>query len=219
MNQSQFVRQPHGVTVRGSAVIRIEPDSATISFSVREAGRNAAESMERVKAKTAALNGLSNRLGGVVKASRPVLVTGAGTGKLAKQVAIYAVQTVNIELSSLQHFEILQVALVDNGHKSFTTKLKSSGLRDARVDARQSAVLAAAKKADLFAEAAGIKVGRILHIEEVDHDPNIDTSSLEEFPGVISQNPSCIEVVSSVIVSFSIKGGGTPEVTGEFHFL
>lgn len=187
MKQTQFVRQPHGVTVRGSAVIRIEADSATISLNIRESGRNASESIERVKAKTNALNGLAHRLGGVMKASRPVLVTGAGTGKLAKQLTIYAVQAINIELASLQHFEILQIALVDNGHKSFTTKLKSTGLRDARVEARQSAVLAAAKKADLFAEAAGIKVGRVLHIEEVDHDPNIDTANLEEFPGCFTK--------------------------------
>lgn len=219
MNPSQFVTQPHGVTVRGSAVIRIEPDSATLTLKVREEGQNAADALERVKARVAALRTLSQRLGGVVKASRPLLDHRGGTGARAKQLVPYGSQTVTIELATLQHFEILQVALADNGHSSFETKLKSTRLRDARVDARQSAVLAASKKAELFAEAAGIKVGRILHLEEVDHDPTIDTSELEEFPGVVAQNPSSIEVVSSVVVSFSVKGGGTPEVTGEFHFL
>ena len=218
MQQSQFVRQPHGVTVRGSAVIRVEPDSATLSLRARESGRTASEAIERVKAKISSLRSLSHRLGGVLKVSRPILEK-YQSGKLSKQSGISAVQDVHIDMASLQYFEILQVALADNGYWDLKTKFKNSRIREARVDARQSAVLAAAKKAELFAEAAGIRVGRILHIEEVDKDPNIDSTELEEFPGVVAQNPGCIEVISCVVVSFSIKGGGTPEVTGEFHFL
>lgn len=219
MHPTQFVKQPHGVTVHGSAIIRVDPDSAIFSFTVREVGRSATESFDKVKQRIVSLKTLCQRLGGVVKVSPPLLEKQIAGKSLGKKPELVGRQDVLIELRSLQHFEILQIALADNGYGNFRVQMKNNRLREARVDARQSAVLAASKKAELFAEAAGVKIGRILHIEEIERDPQLDASELEEFPGVIPPSPGCIEIISSVVVSFSIKGGGTPEVTGEFHFL
>jgi uncharacterized protein YggE len=40
--------------------------------------------------------------------------------------------------------------------------------RELRAEARRKAVAAAAAKADLYAEAAGVRVGAVLHVEDVD---------------------------------------------------
>jgi len=42
--------------------------------------------------------------------------------------------------------------------------------RELRAEARRKAVAAAQEKAELYAQAAGVRVGAVLHIEDVDPD-------------------------------------------------
>jgi uncharacterized protein YggE len=82
--------------------------------------------------------------------------------------------------------------------------------RELRAQARRAAVAAAREKAEVYAEAAGVGVGRVLHITDVDSDGLRPFRShggerhAADGDGVLT--PGMISVSAGVLLGFAIEG-------------
>jgi len=65
---------------------------------------------------------------------------------------------------------VLVEAVAAGAHEIRSVAYETSRLRELREDARRGAVAAARRKAEVYCEAAGCRVGSVLHIEDVDPD-------------------------------------------------
>ena len=85
-------------------------------------------------------------------------------------------------------------------------------LRELRATARAGALKAARAKAELYCETAGVKLGKVLHIEDINptqarrgHGHMVDqdfAESADNDPG--AYHPGAISVSGAVVVSFTI---------------
>ena len=211
----------------GSAVVRVEPDSATLRFSVKSSNPKPGDAIAGARNQSSIVSNLLQRSGisaGGMKTSRVRLMETAAVTQTSN-VAYTASIEFNVSVADLERLEGITIGLLDAGVTGLgEPHYQSSKLREARAEARQSAVLAAFKKAELYAEAAGVEIGRVLHIEEVDPSDLSDSESVawgdfEEFPNVGGYTPSALQFPAATFVSFAIKGGGQPEITGQYRVI
>lgn len=220
VGSTQSITQPHGVTVFGSSVVRTDPDYATVDFAIAADNEKAGPALHAARNAASGVSGFLKRLGiseTEYRSSRPdVIEFGGDTGFAGYRARI----RFNVTISDLDLVENVVTGVVDGGATNLRLSYRTKAIRDARAEAQQAAVLAAFKRADLFAEAAGIKLGRVLHVEDVDPErlerEGDDLSEIDHFNTSGAYDPGSVVVRAAVRVSFSIKGAGTPEVTGTF---
>ena len=121
----------------------------------------------------------------------------------------------------LEQLENLLVSLVDLGVNEIDdVNFQTTRLKELRSDARRKAVDAAAAKAENYCSAAGIKLGRVIHIEDVnpdaadflggryeDHAMSQNMINLLEpadAEDLQSFNPGGITISAAVLLSFNI---------------
>lgn len=216
----QSIVKPHGITVFGSSIIRVEPDYATLDFQITGSEEKAGPSLQTAQTGASGVRGFLKKIGvpeANFRSSRPNIQEFAGDSAF---VGYRATIDFNVTLEDLELVAVAVAGVVDGGARNLKLRYRTSRLNDSRAEAQQAAVLAASRKAELLAEAAGIEVGRVLHVEDV--DPNRleregdDLSEMDHFQTSGAYNPGAVAVRAAVRVSFSIKGAGTPEVTGTF---
>jgi uncharacterized protein len=118
----------------------------------------------------------------------------------------------HVLLSELDRMEEILAGVVDAGANEVSTvELQTSKLKELRVQARRRAVAAAREKAEIYCKAAGMSLGAILHIEDINPDrlggtgeghvsrvPHLDDdSTLHAF------DPESIMVGAAVAISFA----------------
>lgn len=88
---------------------------------------------------------------------------------------------------------------------------QTSRLAEVRAQSRHNAVAAARAKAELYAQAAGMRLGRVLHIEDVDpnvlrggegHNTRLAPPEEEGTPQTF--DPAAIVVTAAVLLSFEL---------------
>ena len=208
----QSIQNPHGISMFGSCVVYVEPDFCTVDFVVSRTAAKPNEASNAAKQAASAVSGFLQKSGIESRDFRQSRVEiGIGEGTYDAEIRF------NLSVSDLSKVEPLLVGIINSGANQIRKlRYRSSRLRDARVEARQGAFLAALKKAEVFAEAAGIQVGRTLHIEELDAADLQELEDMDDFQTSGSVNPNTLIVGSAVRVSFMIKGGKTAAATGQF---
>ncbi len=219
----QTITNPHGVTVFGSAVLRVEPDFATLDFSVSGESDKASTALHDVYT---AASGIADRLRSLglgeaeYRASRPKINEYGHESSFAR---FRSTIDFNVTLRDLDLIESALTQAVDGGALNVKLVYRTSNLRAARTEAQQTAVLAAFRKADTIGEAGGIRLGRILHIEDIDPDrlerEGDNLAEIDYFNTTGAYDPGAVVVRAAVRVSFSIKGTGAPEVTGTYSVI
>ena len=77
----------------------------------------------------------------------------------------------NILLHELDRLEEILSGLVDAGvNQVGRFDFQTTRLKELRIQARQQAVAAAREKAEIYCAAAGVSIGPVLHIEDVNPD-------------------------------------------------
>ena len=215
----QAIRSPFGITVFGSAISRIAPDFATIRVSVG-----------RVESKPA--NAFAEARKGSWKVQEFIQKAGIkdfGTSRLGlseerrflqgeqKFLGYAARVSFHVNLFDLDRVEDILTGLVDAGANEVDEMtFGSSRLKELRADTRRRAVAAAREKAVVYGEAAGVGVGQVLHIEDVNPsalrgseghvrvEPRIDD---EGEAGAF--DPGSITVGAAVLVAYElVRGAG-----------
>lgn len=208
-------KRQSGIKVFGSAVLRVEPDVASLQFGV---SRKAKEPKDAFREARQAVGRVRDYLGqagiGEVAASRINLsqVSEYRDGKHQPPVYLARV-SFNLLLSDLDRMEQVLVGVVDAGANEIgSVAFHTSRLKEYRAEARRRAVAAAREKALIYCQAAGVSLGVVIHLKDV--NPEVVRGSGEGHTSTeVSSDdagperalaPGSIVVAAAVSISFAI---------------
>lgn len=207
------IKQPWGLDVFGSGSVRAEPQFACVKLQVDLLEPTPDRAFEKANSAVAKVRETLRRHGipdGAVSGSRLNLTSaydGYGVGRTFLGYRCQAAFTV--ETAALDGLQQLIVDVVDAGANHvedviFDVRDKPA-LRD---EARRKAVEAAHRKAAVYAEAAGVKLGPVIHIADVDPESvspyGRGHGGTAGGRGEADLAPGMVEVVAGVQLGFSL---------------
>lgn len=210
----QYITNPTGVTVFGSALVRVEPDIANLSFSVSSLSLIPPKAFSEVRAKSTKVSTfLSESAVQDVKTSRISLQSKTQWNQ-SKQIQVHigysASIAYNIIIRKLDELEAILSGIVDAGVININAlSFASTNLKEYRAEARKRAILAAKTKAEIYCDAAGVSVGEVLHIDDFNPDSlrgnegEVLNLSPEDQGKIGAVNPGSLIVKGAVWVSFA----------------
>ena len=161
------------ITVTGDASVAATPDMATVSLGVTTEGATAAEAMA---ANSAALTAVIDRLKAAGIADIDLQTanlsinpnwTGYDSGETPKISSYVAMNMLNVRVRDLASLGgVLDASIADGANTLNGISFEMSNPRPVQDEARKSAVADAAARAELYASAAGVKLGKITAISE-----------------------------------------------------
>ena len=210
----QSLKAPFGISTFGSSIIRVEPDLASLSFTVsrleqrpKDAFRQAREAAEKV--------GVYLGQAGIkdIGSSRIALSQSFKyTGGEQRFVGYTAKVAFNVLLRDLDRIEEILTGVTDAGANEIdAVDYQTSNLKELRAEARRRAVAAAREKAENYCQAAGVTLGPVIHMEDVNPDQlrnreghvTRETQPDDEGPPR-AFNPGSIVVGGAVMVAFEL---------------
>jgi uncharacterized protein YggE len=217
-NETNPVRTNQGVRVFGSAVLRVAPDTASIVVAVSRTEQKPEAAFAKARAGAQAVNTYLHTAGvrdfgssRVTLAQQYRYVSGEN-----KFIGYQARIVFNVIFRELDKLDGLLSGLIAAGANELTSvTFQTSRLKDLRAEARCRAVVAAREKAELYCSAAGVAVGSVFAIEDV--NPEILSGRSEGHtyrepvpddagdPGAI--DPGAITVTAAVNLVYQIEAG------------
>lgn len=205
-----------GVSVFGSAVIRVEPDQVSLQFGVARHETKARDALKAAQQAAAAVRAYLSKAGVTdVAASHLTLSqTSEYVSGRSKPTGFQARVSFNVVLADLNKMDELLVGVVDAGANEIgATEFRTTRLKELRAEARRQAVEAARAKAENYCHAAGVKLGAVVAL--VDQPPSAlrntgesNMTSREEPADDASTAralaPNAIPVGAAVSVTFSL---------------
>lgn len=172
---SQSIHRPAGINVYGSYLVRVDPDFATLDFSVNATEATARSAFAKAREAAAAVRsfiGSADIPDADVRTSQMSLQQ-AFEYQAGQQRAIGFTASIGFQviLEALDRVELLLAGVVEAGaNRVDRVAFRTSRMREVRADARREAFARARAKAEIFAAAAGVKLGHVLHVEDVNAD-------------------------------------------------
>ena len=210
----QMVERPWGISAYGVASVKATPDLARIRFRVVRVEQTPSEAFatvtEAVHAVRQALRG-HGVADGAVESSRLNLKSDYDGYGAERHFNGYECQAqFAVEASNLDDVQALLVDLVAAGANEidgvdFDVRAK----RELRDKAREEAVQAARRKAELYARAAGGRLGAVLHIEDTDPE-RAGMGSYRSHGAYVAEArnedlaPGHVQVTAAVVVGFAL---------------
>lgn len=218
MVDSESIENPWGVSVFGAASISAEPDVAKLRVAVRETRDTPKEAFDITRAQAARVREVLRGHGipdGAVSASRVALKsTWSYSGNKRHFEGYESSAAFVITLRELETLELVLVDVVDAGANQVDgVDFDISTKPELRAQARVAAVAAAREKGALYADAAGVGLGRVLHIKDVDSD-ELERSygghgrGGETMGRAGDLTPGKISVSAGVVVGFALLSDG-----------
>jgi uncharacterized protein YggE len=210
----QMIERPWGVAVYGAASVKALPDLVRIRFNVIRLEQAPSAAFEAASHAVGAVRGVLRGQGipdAAVEGSRLDLKTmWAFPGGTRTFVGYQCQAAFAVESTDLDSVQPLLVNLVAAGANEIeAVEFDVLAKRKLRGEARRNAVAAAREKAELYAEAAGVRLGAIVHIDDVDPDQ----VGVERYrghssvPGVASDQdfaPGHVVVSAAVTIGFAL---------------
>jgi uncharacterized protein len=215
MNTTRNYETPFGINVYGSAIIQTAPDFVVIRCSVscvapkpNDAFRTEKESVNILR------HYLSSAKISAVSSSRTSLYQEfAFAAGIRKPIGYKARTDFRITLQDLDAVEEVLSGIIEAGvNEVASTDFQTSKLKELRAEARRQAFEAAREKAEVYSKAAGIKVGEVIHIEDLNPDlpANRDSHALSrgssdgDDADSKTFEPGKIIIQAAVMVAFTI---------------
>jgi uncharacterized protein YggE len=169
-SESDPVRVANGVTVFGSAVVRVAPDTASIVVAVSRIEQKPEAAFSKARAGAQGVTAYLHKAG--VKDFGSSRVTLSQEYRYANGENRFAGYQAKIEfhvvLREMDKVDAVLSGLIAAGANNLTSvTFQTTRLKELRADARRRAVAAAREKAELYCAAAGVAVGPVLAIEDV----------------------------------------------------
>jgi uncharacterized protein YggE len=216
MTPEQAIRQPFGITIFGSSVIRVEPDIASVQFAVTRIDKQPKNAFKSTR-------DIAQKVNEFLQNSKYKKETNASRLTLSQEwqhvggtqtfVGYRAQAGFHVLLYDLDRLESLLVGIVDIGVDLISNvSFQTSRLQEFRMDARRRAIDSAKAKAANYCLAANVELGSVIHIEDV--DPNVAQDRMhgyqvirqmmepDETEDIQAFNPGSIVVGAAVIVSY-----------------
>ncbi|GAA4228396.1 SIMPL domain-containing protein [Actinomadura meridiana] len=208
----QMLKQPWGVSAHGTASVRRKPDLVRVRFKVVRLEQTPSRAFEAANDAVQAVRRTLREHGvedAAVDSSRLGLKSSWSYGTKRKLLGYECVAAFSVESHALDDVQSLLVDLVAVGaHEIEEVAFDVRGKRELRAEARRRAVTAAREKAELYAEAVGVRLGDVVHIEDVNPDSlgveryrshsSVDVASEQDLA------PGSIVVSAAVILGFSL---------------
>jgi hypothetical protein len=168
-----LIERPWGVTAFGEGTIRAEPDHAVIRLVVNRTSDSPRNSLDEAKAAVTAVRDVLRAHGipdeQVMSSQVRVHSTWDGNGEAKERTAHHSRVELLVRVTTLDLVEPVLVAVVDAGADEILEIVyDTSRSDDLNADAQEKAVAAAHTKARLYAEAANVRLGPVVHIEDLD---------------------------------------------------
>jgi uncharacterized protein YggE len=210
----QMVERPWGVAAHGAASVKAAPDMVRARFKVIRLEQTPSRAFE---AASAAVHTVREAVrahqisDSAVERSRLDLKSAwSGYGPDRKFLGYQCQASFALQSGNLDDVQQLLVDLVAPGANEIeAVEFDVTAKPDLRAQARRQAVTAARNKAELYAEAAGVRLGAVIHIDDV--DPEEGTTRLYREHGAAGGEPAPedlapghVVVTAAVILGFSI---------------
>jgi uncharacterized protein YggE len=175
-----MVEHPWGISAFGAASVKAVPDLVRIRFKIKRVEQAPAAAFGAARAAVSAVRGALREHGiadAAVENSRLNLRTATEYSDGSHHFVGYQCQAAYaIESRALDDVEALLVDIVAAGANEIDgVDFDVIAKRELRAEARRLAVAAARAKAELYADAAGVRVGALLHIEDIDPEQSAAT--------------------------------------------
>ena len=222
MNGTQSIDKPWGASVFGAASVDVAPDLARLRVAIKQTRTKPKEAFEVTRS---SVNQVRAVLRGhavpdtAVSASRLNLRSVWNfNGNERKFLGYECTASFVIELRELEILESVLVDIVEAGANQVDgVEFDVNGKKQLRAQAREAAVAAAREKAELYAQAAGVRLGPVVHIKDpVVHIKDIDSDQVQNTYRSHSQSasgagegdltPGKVTVSAGVVVGFSLIG-------------
>jgi uncharacterized protein len=216
--RAQAILHPNGITVFGSAQIQAPPTRAQIELAVTRLDPKPADAFRLAREASASVSAFFAQLGvraaDVATAQATLQQAFDGYGETRKFLGYRAVIGYRVFVVDLAKLEPILTGVVEAGADRLDRlTFHTSRQGELRNEARRRAVAAARAKAELYAHAAGVRVGPVLHIEdrnpadlrvEVGHGAAIDLTEDDTASYDIPTPPGSIVVQAAVSISYAI---------------
>ncbi|MDQ1656229.1 MAG: uncharacterized protein QOD41_1312 [Cryptosporangiaceae bacterium] len=209
----QMIERPWGVTAYGAASVKATPDLVRVRFRVIRVEQTPSEAFSAASDAVTAVRQTVRRHevpDGAVQRSRLDLKSSwDGYGKDRRFLGYQCQAAFSIESTNLDTVQRLLVDLVAAGANEIDeVGFDVTAKGELRSQARQDAVRAARRKAELYAEAAGVRLGAVVHIDDVDPEQvGVERYRGHGSGGAASPEdlaPGHVVVSAAVILGFSI---------------
>lgn len=205
-----------GVSVFGSAVVRVAPDSASIVVAVSRLDDRPEAAFDQAREGAQAVNGVLHDLENADYGSSRVTLSQESQYSNGEHrfVGYKAKIEFRVVLRELDKLDVLLTRLISAGANELSSvTFETSLLRELRADVRRRAVASARSKAELYCEAAGVAVGRVVAIEDTNPEvlsgrseghTSLERTTMDDTlePGPI--DPGVIAVGAAVNVIYEI---------------
>ena len=214
MYTTRTYETPFGISVYGSAIIQTEPDIVTIICAVSSLDVKPREAFKKVKEDISKLRQfLSTAEVSDVSSSRTSLSQAFQfVGGTRKFIGYEAKTNFRIMFHDLDRVEEILSGIVEAGvNEISSTEFQTTHLKELRAEARKQALRAAREKAEVYSNAADIKIGAVIHIEDLNPDQPtrgeghapLARGDDEEEMNIFE--PGKITIQAAVMVAFSIE--------------
>jgi uncharacterized protein YggE len=209
----QMVERPWGISGFGAASVKAVPDLVRIRFKIVRVEQTPAAAFDAVRTAVRAVRGALREHGvadEAIEGSRLDLKTATEYVNGTYNFVGYRCQAAfAVESGALDDVEPLLVDVVSAGANEIeSVDFDVIAKRELRAEARRKAVAAARAKAELYAEAAGVRLGAFLHVEDVDPEqPGVSRyRSHAEAAATTAQDlaPGHVVVSAAVIVGYAV---------------
>ncbi len=216
MYGSQSIDAPWGASVFGAASVDAAPNLARLRVAIAETRPKPGEAFEATRG---GVNRIRDVLRGhgipdtAVSTSRLDLKSSWDYGSKRRFLGYECTASFVIELRDLDLLEPVLVDVVEAGANEVDgVEFDVSAKKELRAQARTAAVAAAREKAELYAEAAQVRLGPVVHIKDVDSEQVQNSYRSHRGGGAGGDGdgdltPGRISVTAGVVIGFSLIGG------------
>jgi uncharacterized protein YggE len=203
--------------VFGSAVLRVEPDVVSLQFVVARQAKQPKDAFHATRQAVKDVRAYLSQAGaGDVASSRITLSRAFEYVNQRQQPTGYsATVSFNVVLSNLDRMEEVLAGVVDAGANEIASvEFRTTRLKEFRAEARRRAVAAAREKAEIYCRAAGVSLGPVVSLEDV--NPGVLRGSGESHTAHEASSddagpdralaPGSIVVAAAVSVLFGLSG-------------
>jgi uncharacterized protein len=210
----------NGVHVFGSTVLRVAPDSASIVVAVARVEKKPEAAFAKAREGAQAVNAYLRTSGIHDFGSSRLTLSEAREWSNGQQrfVGYKAHIGFSVILRDMDKVDVVLAELIAAGaHELTSVTFQTTRLKELRADARRRAVLAAREKALLYCTAAGVGLGDVLAIEDVNPDTLVGRSEGHTYreadvPDDVGEpsaiDPGAISIAAAVNVLYQIVTAG-----------
>ena len=217
---SLTIKEPFGISVFGSGLIRVVPDIATIRVAVSAINEKPSNAFSEARQRTQAATGILGKYSGLEFGTSRVRLAAEFrlTGNERRFIGYRARIGITVQLRQLAVLEEVTTRLIEAGANEIeAVDFHASQLKKLRADARAMAMAAAREKADLYATAAAVHLGKVIHIQDVNPEVMKTLNQLRghgaapakpEFDvegGAQTFDPAAIDIMAAVLVAYAIE--------------